>query len=43
MKARQNCELDLGETQTQLEDACRAKADLEERLVKVGRERAELI
>ena len=41
-KARQNCELDLGETQ--LEDACRAKAkaDLEERLVKVSRERAEL-
>jgi myosin-18 len=42
LKARQNCELDLAETQTQLEDVCRAKADLEERGVKVGRERADL-
>ena len=56
LKARQNCELELQETQTQLEDVCRweifatfwikflcrAKADLEERMVKVGRERADL-
>jgi len=42
LKARQNCELELQETQTQLEDVCRAKAELEERMVKVGRERADL-
>jgi len=42
LKARQNCELELQETQTQLEDICRAKAELEERMVKVGRERADL-
>lgn len=42
LKARQNCELELSETQTQLEDVCRAKGDLEEKSVKVGRERADL-
>merc|ERR1712013_83429 len=42
LKARQNCELELQETQTQLEDVCRAKAELEDRMVKVGRERADL-
>jgi len=42
LKARQNCELELSETQTQLEDVCRAKADLEEKSVKIGRERADL-
>jgi len=42
LKAKGNCELDLQETSQQLEDICRVKADLEERCVRVGREKADL-
>jgi len=42
LKARGNIELELVETNSMLEDTTRAKTDLEERLVKVSRERADL-
>jgi len=43
MKARQNCELELSDVQTQLEDVSRAKSDLEERNVALGREKGALM
>ena len=42
LKARGNIELELVETNSMLEDSSRAKTDLEEKLVKVGREKADL-
>jgi len=42
LKARGNIELELVETNSMLEDSSRAKTDLEEKVVKVGRERADL-
>lgn len=42
MKARQNCELELTDVQTQLEDISRAKSDLEERCVQLGRDKGSL-
>jgi len=43
LKARGNIELELVETNSMLEDTTRAKTDLEEKLVKVSRERADLV
>lgn len=42
MKARQNCELELADVQTQLEDVSRAKSDLDERCVRLGREKGDV-
>ena len=42
LKARGNIELELVETNSMLEDSSRAKTDMEEKLVKVGREKADL-
>jgi len=42
MKARQNAELELADTQTQLEDVSRSKQDLEDRHLRLSREKAEL-
>merc|ERR1719219_2469832 len=42
MKARQNAELELADVQQQLDDVMRAKNDLEDRHLKLGREKAEL-
>ena len=42
LKARGNIELELVETNSMLEDTARAKTELEEKLVKVSRERADL-
>ena len=42
LKARGNIELELVETNSMLEDTTRSKTDLEEKLVKVSRERADL-
>jgi len=42
IKARQNCELELTDVQTQLEDISRAKSGLEERCVQLGRDKGSL-
>jgi len=42
LKARGNIELELVETNSMLEDTTRAKTELEDKLVKVSRERADL-
>jgi len=42
MKARQNAELELADTQTQLDDLSRSKQELEDRHLRVNREKTEL-
>merc|ERR550532_2546082 len=42
MKARQNAELELADVQVQLEDVSRGKADLDEKNLRLGREKADL-
>ncbi len=42
IKAKQNVELELGDVQTQLDDIMRSKSDLEDRLLRTCRERADL-
>jgi len=43
LKARGNIELELVETNSMLEDTTRAKTELEDKLVRVSRERADLV
>merc|ERR1719410_1532673 len=42
MKARQNAELELADVQIQLEDVSRSKSELDEKNVRLGREKADL-
>merc|ERR1719357_1621837 len=42
MKARQNAELELADVQVQLEDCSRSKTELDEKNVRLGREKADL-
>ena len=41
-KAKQNLELELGDVQQQLEDIMRSKSDLEDRLMRVSREKTDM-
>merc|ERR1719270_3019221 len=41
-KAKQNLELELGDTQQQLEDIMRSKSDLEDKLMRVSREKTDM-
>merc|ERR1712130_71125 len=42
MKARQNAELELADVQVQLEDVSRGKSELDEKNLRLGREKADL-
>merc|ERR1711983_679975 len=41
IKAKQNIELELGDVQQQLDDIMRSKSDLEDRLMRISREKAD--
>jgi len=43
LKFRQNLELELSDVQHQLDDVLRGKSDLEEKLLKMSREKADLV
>jgi myosin-18 len=42
LKAKQNLELELSDVQQQLDDVMRSKSDLEDRILRMSREKAEL-
>jgi myosin-18 len=42
LKAKQNLELELADVQQQLDDVMRGKSDLEDRILRMSREKAEL-
>jgi hypothetical protein len=43
VKVRQNLELELSDVQQQLDDVLRGKADTEDRLMRMSREKADLV
>jgi len=43
MKAKQNCELELADVQQQLDDVSRAKSDVDEKNLRLSREKADLL
>ena len=43
VKFRQNLELELSDVQQQLDDVIRGKADIEDRLLRKNREKADLV
>ncbi len=42
LKAKQNSEMELSDVQAQLDEVLRSKSDAEDRLLRLGRERADL-
>jgi hypothetical protein len=42
LKAKQNLELELSDVQQQLDDVMRSKSDLEDRILRMSREKADL-